>query len=94
MSLNPGEVAAALGRRRGFSGPTPQTCPLPYAYLKEEGQMRTVQKAVLQSRLGFATMDIAANLDLATARAFTDLRYYMNSDLELSELKFCPLYSE
>ena len=34
-------------------------------------------------------MDIAANLDLATARDLTDLRQYINSDL-----KFRPLYSE
>ena len=50
--------------------------------------MRTVQKAVLQSRLGFATMDIAANLDLATARALTDVRQYINSDLVFCDLKF------
>ena len=39
-------------------------------------------------------MDIAANLDLATARALTDLRQYINSDLVFSDLKFQPLYSE
>ena len=39
-------------------------------------------------------MDIAANLDLATARAFTDLRQYINSDLVFSPLKFWPLCSE
>ena len=39
-------------------------------------------------------MDIAANLDLATARALTDLRQYINSDLVFSDLKFRPLYSE
>ena len=48
----------------------------------------------VQSTLGFATMDIAANLDLATARALTDLRQYINSDLVFSDLKFRPLYSE
>ena len=48
----------------------------------------------LQSTLGFATMDKAANLDLATARALTDLRQYINSDLVFSDLKFRPLYSE
>ena len=42
----------------------------------------------LQSTLGFATMDKAANLDLATARALTDLRQYINSDLVFSNLKF------
>ena len=39
-------------------------------------------------------MDRAANLDLATARALTDLRQYINSDLVFSDLKFRPLYSE
>ena len=39
-------------------------------------------------------MDIAANLDLATARDLTGLRQYMNSDLVFSDLKFRPLYSE
>ena len=39
-------------------------------------------------------MDIAANLDLATARALTDLRQYINSDLVFSDLKFCLLCSE
>ena len=39
-------------------------------------------------------MDIAANLDLATARALTDLCQYINSDLVFSDLKFRPLYSE
>ena len=39
-------------------------------------------------------MDKAANLDLATARALTDLRHYINSDLVFSDLKFWPLYSE
>ena len=39
-------------------------------------------------------MDKAANLDLATARALTDLRQYINSDLVFSDLKFWPLFSE
>ena len=39
-------------------------------------------------------MDVAANLDLATARALTDLRQYINSDLVFSDLKFQPLFSE
>ena len=43
---------------------------------------------------GFATMDVAANLYLATARALTDLRQYINSDLVFSNLKFWPLCSE
>ena len=40
------------------------------------------------SLLGFATTDKAANLDLATARAVTDLRHYINSNLVFSDLKF------
>ena len=39
-------------------------------------------------------MDIAANLDLATARDLTDLRQYINSDLVFSDLKLRPFYSE
>ena len=39
-------------------------------------------------------MDIVANLDLATARALTDLHQYINSNLVFSDLKFRPLYSE
>ena len=45
---------------------------------------------IIQSTLGFATMDIAANLDLATGRALTDLHQYINSDLVFSDLKFGP----
>ena len=48
----------------------------------------------VQSTLGFATMDKAANLDLAAARALTDLRQYINSDLVFSDLKFRPLYNK
>ena len=39
-------------------------------------------------------MDIAAKLDLATARALTDLSQYIDSDLVFSDLKFQILYSE
>ena len=39
-------------------------------------------------------MDLIANLDLATARALTDLRQYINSDLVFSDLKFRVVYSE
>ena len=49
-------------------------------------------KLRVQSSLGFATMDIAANLDIATNRALTDLRQY-KSDIVFSDLKF-PLCSE
>ena len=37
--------------------------------------------------LGFATLDKAAALGLATSRAVTDLRQYINSDLGYSDLK-------
>ena len=39
-------------------------------------------------------MDVAANLDLATVRALTDLRQYINSEHVFSDLKLWPLYSE
>ena len=39
-------------------------------------------------------MGLAANLDLATARALTDFRQYINSDLVFSNLKFWPSCSE
>ena len=39
-------------------------------------------------------MGLAANLDLATARALTDFRQYINSVLVFSDLKFRPLCSE
>ena len=51
------------------------------------GNQTEIQQKV-QSTLGFATLDKAANLDLATARALTDLRQYINSDLVFSDLKF------
>ena len=41
-----------------------------------------------------ATMGLAANPDLATSRALTDFRQYINSDLVFSDLKFQPLCSE
>ena len=44
--------------------------------------------------MGYATMGLAANLDLATARGLTDFRQYINSDLVFSDLKFRPLCSE
>ena len=39
-------------------------------------------------------MDIAANLDLATSKALTDLCQNIKSDLVFSDLKLWPLYSE
>ena len=49
---------------------------------------------VLQSTLGFATMDLAANLDLVTAGAVMDLFNYINSNLVFRDLKFCLLCSK
>ena len=43
----------------------------------------------IQCPLGFATLDKAAALALATSRAVTDLRQYINSDLGCSDLKIC-----
>ena len=48
----------------------------------------------IQCPLGFATLDKAAALGLATSRAVTDLRQYINSDLGYSDLKFLHLYTE
>ena len=41
----------------------------------------------VQSPLGFATLGKAAALALATSRALTDLRQYINSDLGFSDLE-------
>ena len=41
----------------------------------------------IQSPLGFATLDKAAALALATATPLTDLRQYINSDLGYSDLE-------
>ena len=43
----------------------------------------------IQCPLGFATLDKAAALALATSRAVTDLSQYINSDLGYSDLKIC-----
>ena len=48
----------------------------------------------IQCPLGFATLGKAAALALATSRALTDLRQYINSDLGFSDLKMCFLYSK
>ena len=42
---------------------------------------------LLQCPLGFATLDKAAALALATATPLTDLRQYINSDLGYSDLE-------
>ena len=39
--------------------------------------------------IGFATLDKAATLALATSKALTGLRQYINSDLGFSDLKMC-----
>ena len=48
----------------------------------------------VQSPLGFATLDKAAALALATATPLTDLHLYINSDLGYSNLKICFLCSK
>ena len=48
----------------------------------------------IQSTLGFTTRGLAANLDIATGRAVTELCQYLNSNLVFSDLKFLPLRSE
>ena len=59
-----------------------------FAFLKHHDVLCSTFRTQVQSTLGFATMDKAANLDLATAKALTDLRQYINSDLVFSDLKF------
>ena len=49
---------------------------------------KTTSKApLLQSTLGFETLDIAAALDLETATPLTDPRQYINSNLGFRNLK-------
>ena len=48
---------------------------------------KMVSEIVIQCRLGFATLDKAAALALATSKAVTDLRQYINSDLGYSDLE-------
>ena len=43
--------------------------------------------ALIQSTLGFETLDIAAALDLETATPLTDPRQYINSNLGFRNLK-------
>ena len=45
------------------------------------------KQSVIQAPLGFATLDKAAALGLATATPLTDLRQYINSDLGYSDLE-------
>ena len=53
-----------------------------------------LHKIKLQCPLGFATFGKAAALALATSRALTDLRQYINSDLGFSDLEIWLLYSK
>ena len=58
------------------------------------GRLVGIQKCTvyrLKSTLGFATRDLAVDLALATGRAVTDLRQYINSNLANSNLKFLVL---
>ena len=48
----------------------------------------------VQSTLGFATMDKAAALALATATPLTDLRQYINSYHGFSDLEISAIYSK
>ena len=50
-------------------------------------QLLAIAGVVVQSPLGFATLDKAAALALATATPLTDLRQYINSNLGFSNLK-------
>ena len=59
---------------------------------REKGQVYEEQSSrsismVIQSTLGFETLDIAAALDLETATPLTDLRQYINSNLGFRNLK-------
>ena len=46
---------------------------------------------LIQSPLDIETLDKAAALDLATSRAVTDLRQYINTNLGFGDLKICFL---
>ena len=50
---------------------------------ENEDEKRCHIRVTVQSPLGFATLDKAAALALATSRAVTDLRQYINSDLKI-----------
>ena len=63
--------------------------------MKEKNmQIRPGEIPKIQCPLGFATSGKAAALALATSRAVTDLRQYLNSDLGYSDLKICFLRSK
>ena len=44
----------------------------------------------IQYTLGFATMDLAANLGIATATPFTDLCHYIIATLDITTSNFGP----
>ena len=54
----------------------------------------TTQKFIIQSTLGFETLDKAAALGLETATPLTDPRQYINSNLGFRNLKIWLLYSK
>ena len=55
--------------------------------IKWNSRLQDANALVLQCPLGFATLGKAAALALATSRALTDLRQYINSDLGFSDLE-------
>ena len=63
--------------------------PPDWAEKKVEFFSRSLWPPLIQSPFGFATLDKVAALALATSRAVTDLRQYINSDLGFSDLKMC-----
>ena len=60
----------------------------------EKWQESRMMIVTIQCPLGFATLGKAAALALATNRALTDLRQYINSDLGFSDLEIWLLYSK
>ena len=54
----------------------------------------TTNRPLLQCPLDIETLDKAAALDLATSKAVTDLRQYINSNLGYSDLEIRLLYSK
>ena len=43
----------------------------------------------IQPTLGFATMDLASNLGIATATPFTDLCHYIIATMDITTSNFC-----
>ena len=60
-----------------------------FKLIPDEKNLSMITLSRIQSPLDFATLDKAAALDLATSKAVTDLRQYINSDLGFSDLKMC-----